>query len=84
MNKILFCFIAILLIWSGGVIADSPLAPDNTIYSAKGCGSCPPDGIDESEPNEGCDADPPAFNTIECGQTICGSGWYDGSARDKD
>lgn len=54
---------------------------------------CPPDGIQENEancglPNDtvngGCNSSPPVFTNIQCGQTICGSGAFNGSFRDTD
>ncbi|RMF82979.1 MAG: hypothetical protein D6744_05570, partial [Planctomycetota bacterium] len=52
---------------------------------------CPPGGIQENEPcgddtNGGCNADPnnPPVQVINCGDTICGTGWFDGSIRDTD
>jgi hypothetical protein len=50
---------------------------------------CPENGIPEAEPcgsdtNGGCNAAPPVFEPILCMQTICGTGWFDGSTRDTD
>ena len=52
---------------------------------------CPPGGILENEPcgsdtNGGCNFDPnnPATEAINCGDTICGTGWFNGSLRDTD
>jgi hypothetical protein len=38
---------------------------------------CPPDvpGVDNY--NGGCNSSPPVFSHIECGETICGTGYYD-------
>jgi hypothetical protein len=53
------------------------------------CGQCPEGGIPEAEPcgsdtNGGCNMASPTFEPIECGVTICGTGWFDGSTRDTD
>ena len=63
-------------------------------YKAGACDVvCPPEGIDENEPdcgqptdtvNGGCNSDPPVFSSISCGETICGTSFYDGSTRDTD
>ena len=52
---------------------------------------CPPDGIPEQEAcgddiNGGCDMEPGTeyFEPIECGTTMCGTGWADGGLRDTD
>lgn len=55
---------------------------------------CPPDAIDEAEicgedTNGGCNGDPndpnfPMFDRITCGDTVCGTSWFDGSLRDTD
>ncbi|TWT40299.1 hypothetical protein RAS1_40070 [Phycisphaerae bacterium RAS1] len=54
---------------------------------------CPPNGIQENEANcglptdtvnGGCNSIPPVFTNISCGQTICGSGAFDGGLRDTD
>ncbi len=47
---------------------------------------CPDSAIAENEPcpnypdqfNRGCGSDPPSFSEIQCGQTICGTGYSDG------
>ena len=46
-------------------------------------------GTDEGEDcgadtNGGCNADPVAFGSISCGETVCGTGWADGGTRDTD
>jgi hypothetical protein len=46
--------------------------------------TCPDGGIPEVEPNGGCNDDPPNFNTVLPGQTVCGNSWMDGSFRDTD
>ncbi len=60
---------------------------------AKACTACtiecPPGARDEGEPcytdtNGGCNSVPPVWNTIQCGDTICGTSWFDGSTRDTD
>jgi hypothetical protein len=50
---------------------------------------CPPEGVFESEEcgenfNGGCESVPPAFDEINCGDTICGTVWADGGTRDVD
>ncbi len=50
---------------------------------------CPPDGIREGEPcgadtNEGCNLEPHQYTPISCGDTICGTVWAQGGARDTD
>lgn len=54
-----------------------------------GCVSCPSGAIQEGEAcggdiNGGCNSTPSAFGTIACGQTICGSTFYNGTTRDTD
>jgi hypothetical protein len=59
------------------------------------CSSCPPGSIQEGEPttsgcsptdtfNGGCNSIPPIFSSISLGQTVCGTGWFDGGTRDTD
>ncbi|MCA9290290.1 MAG: hypothetical protein KDA25_04120 [Phycisphaerales bacterium] len=50
---------------------------------------CPPNASLEGETcgddtNGGCNSTPVAFGSIECGETICGTGWADGGTRDTD
>jgi hypothetical protein len=50
---------------------------------------CPPGATDEGEPcgtdtNGGCNSPTPVFRDISCGETLCGTGWFDGSTRDTD
>jgi hypothetical protein len=50
---------------------------------------CPVDAIAELETcgdatNNGCDMPTPAFGTINCGETVCGSAWLHRSQRDSD
>lgn len=50
---------------------------------------CPDGALDEGEAcgadtNGGCNASPPTFGSITCGDTICGTGWADGGSRDTD
>jgi hypothetical protein len=50
---------------------------------------CPDDAQLEPEPcgedtNGGCLMDDPAFEPIACNDTVCGTGWFDGSVRDTD
>ena len=50
---------------------------------------CPEGALPEAEPcgddtNGGCNMDVPAFEPIACNDTICGTGWFDGSTRDTD
>ncbi len=37
-----------------------------------------------AQTNNGCNSVPPAFGTIACGETICGTAWADGDTRDTD
>jgi hypothetical protein len=51
--------------------------------------TCPPGGDPEQEPcgedtNGGCNMWVPTFEPIVCGQTKCGTGWFDGWTRDTD
>ena len=60
------------------------------------CVTCPPGSIPEGEPwcilpdttNPGCGSNPPIFQPITCGTTICGAAWQDNNSsdavRDKD
>jgi uncharacterized membrane protein (DUF441 family) len=56
------------------------------------CADCPPGGIPENEPNcglpdtvnGGCNSSPPVFSPISVGQTVCGTGAFDGFTRDTD
>lgn len=55
------------------------------------CGNtvCPANAIQEGEVcgtdvNGGCNMVTPFYTPIECGDTICGSGWADGGTRDTD
>jgi hypothetical protein len=63
---------------------------DLTISCALACQvECPGGSTDEGEPcgddtNGGCNSFPPVFRTITCGETVCGTGWYDGFTRDTD
>ncbi|MBK9126677.1 MAG: hypothetical protein IPM13_02615 [Phycisphaerales bacterium] len=50
---------------------------------------CPPGAYREQEPcgadtNGGCNMPTPTFEPIACGQTVCGTAWFDGSTRDTD
>jgi hypothetical protein len=50
---------------------------------------CPEGSIPEPEPcgqdtNGGCNSSPPVFTNVSCGQTICGTAWFNGSTRDTD
>ena len=54
-----------------------------------GCFDCPSTSIAESEAcgsdvNGGCNMPVPFFEPINCGDTICGSGWADANIRDTD
>jgi hypothetical protein len=51
--------------------------------------TCPPGSTAELEScgqdlNGGCNMEPPAFESVTLGQTICGSAWSDGTTRDTD
>ncbi len=60
--------------------------------SCSGCVTCPGGATAEGEAwcsvpdtvNGGCDSSPAVFGAIACGQTICGTAWADGGARDSD
>ena len=50
---------------------------------------CPEDGIEENEDcggdsNDGCDLAVPAFESIACNETICGTAWFTGTQWDTD
>ncbi len=50
---------------------------------------CPPGGVAELEAcgadtNGGCNMTTPAFEPMVCGETKCGTAWYDGTLRDTD
>ncbi len=50
---------------------------------------CPPGAIAENEAcgddtNGGCNMATPAFEAVNCGDTICGTAWADGGSRDTD
>jgi hypothetical protein len=50
---------------------------------------CPPGAIPENEAcgddtNGGCNMASPAFEAVNCGDTICGTAWADGGSRDTD
>ncbi|MCK4871888.1 MAG: hypothetical protein KAS72_04095 [Phycisphaerales bacterium] len=50
---------------------------------------CPPDAFDEPEPcgddtNGGCNMATPQFTSIDFGETVCGTAWYNSSTRDTD
>ncbi|MCA9292171.1 MAG: hypothetical protein KDA25_13645 [Phycisphaerales bacterium] len=50
---------------------------------------CDPGSSDEGETcgddtNGGCNSTPVAFGAVECGETICGTGWADAGTRDTD
>ena len=50
---------------------------------------CEKGDVQEGEPcgdalNDGCNLDPPAFQAIECSQSICGTAWAESDARDTD
>ena len=51
--------------------------------------TCPPDSVPENEPcgdntNGGCTSTVPVFEPLLCGETVCGTGWFDGNVRDTD
>lgn len=57
--------------------------------SPQGCVNCPPTAIFEAEAcgastNDGCNVSPARFEPINCGDTICGTFWWDGTLRDTD
>jgi hypothetical protein len=61
-----------------------------TITGAEPCTvECPPDAIQEAEAcgedlNGGCNADVPMFESIQCGDVVCGTAWADSASRDTD
>jgi hypothetical protein len=40
--------------------------------------ACPPEDVYNDYYNGGCNSVPPVFSPIACGETVCGTGWYDG------
>jgi hypothetical protein len=51
--------------------------------------ACEPDDTSELEvcgadANGGCNSTPPVFQSITCGETVCGTAWADGGTRDTD
>ncbi len=65
---------------SGGeppVILDTEVVecPEGATPEGEGCGN---------DTNGGCNSNPPAFGSIDCGETICGSAFATGSLRDTD
>jgi hypothetical protein len=53
------------------------------------CAECPEGSILEPEPcytdtNGGCNSDPPIFGSISCGETVCGTSFFNGYTRDTD
>ena len=63
-------------------------------YKAGACDvTCPGGATDENEPdcgdpvdtvNGGCNSDPAVFSSINCGETVCGTSFFDGTYRDTD
>lgn len=74
--------------------ADTPCTATPTEACTTCRVTCPPDATTENEPcitdpnfpgfNDGCNLDPPAFENLTCGQTVCGTAFYDGEVRDTD
>ncbi len=71
-----------------GICADAAL-------SSPACGfvppvvECPKNGTAEGEDcgadtNGGCNSTPAAFDSVDCGDVICGTAWADGGTRDTD
>jgi subtilisin family serine protease len=80
---------------SGPIFSGIPCGSEQNNYAASvecipSCTvECPPGAVDESETcgddtNGGCNMDEPNFEPISCGDTVCGTAWYDGSTRDTD
>jgi hypothetical protein len=68
---------------------DSICANEAQIFCVDCDLTCPGGSTDEGEncgedANGGCNSVPPIFGSIACGETICGTGWADGSTRDTD
>lgn len=67
-------------LWLGGgtTCAECPcivVCPAGATIESEACGE---------DLNGGCNSDPYAFESLSCGETICGTAWADGSSRDTD
>jgi len=65
------------------------LGPNTTCEQCPCIVICPSGSTPEAEPcgtdtNGGCNSNPPVFEPIACGETKCGTGWFDGGTRDTD
>ncbi len=65
------------------------LGPNTTCDQCPCIVICPSGSTPEAEPcgtdtNGGCNSIPPVFEPIACGETKCGTGWFDGNMRDTD
>ncbi|HKQ49174.1 MAG TPA: proprotein convertase P-domain-containing protein [Phycisphaerae bacterium] len=81
---------------SAGFMVDRPYrtAKLRNPAAPRGCPVvCPPGATAENEPdcglptdtvNGGCNSTPNVFSAISCGETVCGTGAFDGSFRDTD
>jgi hypothetical protein len=59
----------------------------STPYSPPGSGTVEPEPCDPFTPdviNAGCNSTPPSYGSIACGETILGTGFWDGGLRDTD
>ena len=91
-----FTFFLDLEICTDYLVQIASLCPNgtDTVYSPVAtfqtrCIVCEPEFTSELEPcgqdlNGGCNSTPPAYEPIQCGQTICGTSFMDGSTRDTD
>lgn len=65
-----------LSLWSGPKLFVTKLAcPVGSVAELEVCGN---------DDNGGCNSEPPEFEAITLGTTVCGTGWYNGSNRDTD
>jgi len=78
-----------LLFTSPAYINGTYLGPNTTCDMCPCSVLCPPGSSQEQEPcgddtNGGCNMATPTFEPIACGETKCGTAWFDGSTRDTD
>lgn len=91
-----FTFFLGLEICTDYLVQIASLCPNgtDTVYSPVAtfqtrCIVCEPEFTSELEPcgqdlNGGCNSTPPSYEPIQCGQTICGTSFMNGSTRDTD